>query len=192
MGEQIGDGDGDGDGDGADRKRPSQRKQSRQRERIVPGGKPIIETRLSPRLELPMRRMLDEQMPLVQRWVNHPHAHEYMLMSKVLDDAPDALKVVYECLVRVGGDPKRGRDTLTAEQVLRVLVVKMHENLSYEKLSFALADSTTFRSFCRLSQDRVPSKSVRVPRCRAPHGRARGPARRDGKRGPDALRLHGN
>lgn len=107
-----------------------------------------------------MRRMLDEQMPLVQRWVNHPHAHEYMLMSKVLDDAPDALKVVYECLVRVGGDPKRGRDTLTAEQVLRVLVVKMHENLSYEKLSFALADSTTFRSFCRLSQDRVPSKSA--------------------------------
>ena len=106
-----------------------------------------------------MRKIVDEQMPLVERWIEAPHAHEYAQMSEVLDDAPEALEAVYECLVRAGGNPERGRDSLTAEQVLRILVVKQLESFSYEKLVFSLADSTTFRTFCRLGE-RKPSKSV--------------------------------
>lgn len=107
-----------------------------------------------------MRRMIDEQMPLVQRWVSHPRADEYQMMSLVLDDAPEALRAVFACLTANGADPNRGRDALTAEQVLRIAVVKTHESLSYEKLAFQLVDSSTFRTFCRLPEGRRPSKSA--------------------------------
>lgn len=99
-------------------------------------------------------------MPLVQRWIDKPHAHEYKEVSQVLDDAPDAVQAVYECLVRSGGRPDRGRQGLTAEQVLRILVVKQLENFSYDELEFALADSATFRTFCRLPEGLSPSKSA--------------------------------
>lgn len=107
-----------------------------------------------------MRKMVEPQMPLVQRWIEKPHAHEYAGMSEVLDDAPEALEAVFQCLVRAGGDPKRGREGLTAEQVLRILVVKQLENFSYERLEFFLADSKTFRTFCRLGERCKPTKSV--------------------------------
>jgi len=97
-----------------------------------------------------MRKMVEPQMPLVQRWIEKPHAHEYAGMSDVLDEAPAALEAVFKCLVRSGGNPKRGREGLGAEQVVRILVVKQLENFSYDQLEFSLVDSTTFRTFCRL------------------------------------------
>jgi len=111
-----------------------------------------------------MRKMFEPQLPLLQRWIDKPHALEYKLMSQVLDDACDAVQAVYACLMRQGQRADRGRATLTAEQVLRILVVKQLENLSYEQLEFALADSSTFRTFCRLPQGLTPTKSV-LHRC---------------------------
>jgi IS5 family transposase len=108
--------------------------------------------------------MFEPQLPLLQRWIDKPHALEYKLMSQVLDDACDAVQAVYACLMRQGQRADRGRATLTAEQVLRILVVKQLENLSYEQLEFALADSSTFRTFCRLPQGLTPTKSV-LHRC---------------------------
>ena len=57
-----------------------------------------------------MRKMVEPQMPLVERWIDKPHAGEYAEMSKVLDEAPEALEAVFRCLVRSGGNPKRGRE----------------------------------------------------------------------------------
>ncbi|EYF01319.1 Hypothetical protein CAP_8473 [Chondromyces apiculatus DSM 436] len=34
--------------------------------------------------------------------------------------------------------------------MLRVLILKQMQNFSYEELEFHLADSTTYRAFCRL------------------------------------------
>ena len=57
-------------------------------------------------------------------------------------------------------DPNKGRRGLSAEQVLRALVVKKLNRCSYEQLAFHLADSRTYRRFCRLGiDDAAPSKS---------------------------------
>ena len=50
---------------------------------------------------------------------------------------------------------------MTAEQVFRSLLLKQMNSFSYRELHFHLADSQTYRTFCRLSfaQD-VPSKST--------------------------------
>ena len=41
-----------------------------------------------------MRKMFEPQLPLLQRWIDKPHALEYKLMSQVLDDACDAVQAV--------------------------------------------------------------------------------------------------
>jgi IS5 family transposase len=57
-------------------------------------------------------------------------------------------------------DPTRGRDGMTAEQILRALVIKQMNGYSYEELAFHLADSSCYRSFCRIGVgDRAPTKT---------------------------------
>jgi transposase, IS5 family len=45
---------------------------------------------------------------------------------------------------------------MAAEQVLRAGALKQHTGASYERLAFGVADSTTYRSFCRLGFDKKP------------------------------------
>jgi IS5 family transposase len=84
-------------------------------------------------------------------------------MSAVLDAIPDAAKLVGADLARRGDkqiDTSKGREGMTAEQVLRAFVVKQMKGYSYEELAFHLADSSTYRSFCRFGiADKPPTKS---------------------------------
>ena len=89
------------------------------------------------------------------------HAAELRQISDLLDDMPEIAEWVYKDLVRGGGDPTQGREAMTAEQVLRVLVIKQMNGFSYEELAFHLADSFSYRAFCRLGFGAgVPSKST--------------------------------
>ena len=87
-----------------------------------------------------MRKMVEPQMPLVQR---------------VLDEAPAALEAVFKCLVRSGGNPKRGREGLGAEQVVRILVVKQLEIFS--KFSSQKANVSIFAALRPLWPSPSPS-----------------------------------
>lgn len=111
-----------------------------------------------------MRRILDEQLPLVPRKIDHVHARELAQMSAVLDAMPETLALIQADLLRRQGndiDATKGRDGMTAEQVLRALVIKKMNSFSYEELSFHLADSVTYRSFYRLGIDqKSPQKST--------------------------------
>jgi len=50
---------------------------------------------------------------------------------------------------------------MTAEQVFRALILKQMMGFSYRELRFHLADSQTYRTFCRLGfSQKLPSKSV--------------------------------
>ena len=49
---------------------------------------------------------------------------------------------------------------MTAEQVLRCALIKQTHQFSYQKLAFHLADSQSFRIFCRLPYGFTPSKST--------------------------------
>jgi IS5 family transposase len=106
-----------------------------------------------------MRRIVPDQLPLVSAPVVHVHAHELRKMSAVLDAMPEAAALVHVDLTHRGGKPidtTKGREGMTAEQVLRAFVVKQMNGFSYEELAFHLADSRTYRSFCRLGIDQKP------------------------------------
>lgn len=111
-----------------------------------------------------MRKSLLDQLSLMPAPIAHVHAAELAAIGLLLDQLPEAVALVHEDLsVRHGRrvDPTKGRDGLAAEQVLRVAILKQHTGLSYERLAFALADSSTYRSFCRLGyEQKPPTKSA--------------------------------
>jgi len=111
-----------------------------------------------------MRKSLLDQLPLVPVAIDHEHARELGAVSAVLEQLPEAVKLVYEDLSWRGKkrvDPTQGRNGLAAEQVLRVAILKQLENCSYEMLAYHLADSTTCRTFCRIGlNDKPPKKAT--------------------------------
>jgi IS5 family transposase len=84
-------------------------------------------------------------------------------MSAVLDANTRAVGSVLDDLLRRGSkriDPTKGRDGMTAEQVLRAMLIKQMNGYSYEELAFHLADSSCYRSFCRIGvADPAPTKT---------------------------------
>lgn len=111
-----------------------------------------------------MRKGLLDQLSLTPIPIAHVHAQEFAAIAALLDRLPEAVALVHEDLsFRFGRrvDPAKGRDGMAAEQVLRVAILKQHTGLSYERLAFSLADSSTFRSFCRLGyEQKPPTKSA--------------------------------
>jgi IS5 family transposase len=93
--------------------------------------------------------------------VRHAHAQELIEMSELLDVcAGDILpRVLEEMSGGKGADI--GRAGMTAEQAVRIMVIKQMHGLSYEELAFHLEDSVSFRWFCRLNiNSATPSKSA--------------------------------
>ena len=99
-----------------------------------------------------MRRIQPEQLGLVPAFHDHAHSRELEAISRILDEHPEAAKWVHQDLVGNNGhqiSAQRGREGMTGEQVLRVIVVKQVSGFSYDELEFHLADSITYRAFCR-------------------------------------------
>ena len=94
-----------------------------------------------------MRRRVDVQRPLMQGFIDHDHARELQAMGEVLEGIPEVLEAVREDLLQ-GRGARRGRRGMSADQVVRALVVKQMNGYSYEELAFHLADSTCYRAFC--------------------------------------------
>lgn len=123
-------------------------------------GYPFSEGRQSkPKNGSPMRKKLLDQLPLTPAPIDHVHAAEVAAMGAVLDLLPEAVARVHEDLCWRGKrrvDLGKGRDGMAAEQVLRAAVLKQLLGMSYERLAFALADSNTYRSFCRIGFEQKP------------------------------------
>lgn len=97
-------------------------------------------------------RHMSPQLPLLTQWIAHPHSDELAAMSALLDEQPALAQLVQQDLE--AGCPKNartGRAGLTGEQTLRVLVVRQLTGWTYAELAFHLADSATYRAFCRVS-----------------------------------------
>jgi IS5 family transposase len=107
-----------------------------------------------------MRETVHQQTPLVPAIITHAHANELKRISEVLDQLPQAAQLVHADLVH----PKTkrlGRKGMPAEQVLRAMLIKQLNGFSYEELAFHLADSNSYRWFCRLGiGDKPPTKST--------------------------------
>ena len=106
-----------------------------------------------------MRRKFNAQSSLFTSTSNKPIARELEQISRILDETPRLLDLVYRDLVGTKRDDT-GRMGLNAEQVLRCAVLKQYRQLSYEELAFHLDDSSTFRGFSRLEMGQYPCKSI--------------------------------
>ena len=108
-----------------------------------------------------MRKKMHSQLPIVQPYIEHEHAAELQAMSDILDKEPEITRLVYADLIRGGIAPDTGREGMTGEQVIRALIVKQINSFSYEELAFHLADSRSYRAFCRFGIcDRIPTRKT--------------------------------
>lgn len=102
------------------------------------------------------------QLPLTAPWIAHDHATELAAMSALLEEQPAlAARIQQDLEAACPKNARTGRPGLTGEPVLRVLVVRQLTGCTYAELAFHLADSTTYRAFCRLGAlTATPSKSA--------------------------------
>jgi IS5 family transposase len=109
-----------------------------------------------------MRNTLHKQLPIVASFIEHEHARELEKISEIIDSlGAEILEVIYEDLVRGVSNPDKGRIGMSAEQVLRAVVIKQMNGFSYERLEFHLADSVSYRTFCRFGlMDKTPDIST--------------------------------
>jgi len=109
-----------------------------------------------------MRRIILQQPSIVETTGSHQHTTELRKIDEILRSLPRIAELVHEDLVRGLKDPRTGqRGNLTADQVVRVLLVKQMNGFSYEELAFHLADSKTYRAFCGIGfTDKVPKSSI--------------------------------
>jgi transposase, IS5 family len=108
-----------------------------------------------------MRRKIQQQPGLLSTWIDHHHARELEVISGFLERTPALLDLVHGDLAREGTNCEVGREALTADSVLRALIVKQMGGFSYSGLAFALTDSASYRSFCGLGLgSSVPSRSA--------------------------------
>jgi IS5 family transposase len=107
-------------------------------------------------------RHVTAQLPLTAPWIVHPHAVELAGMSAVLDEQPAWSARVQQDLERAcPRNAATGRPGLSGEQTLRLLIVRQLTGWTYAELAFHLADSLTYRAFCRLNAlTATPSKSA--------------------------------
>ena len=85
-----------------------------------------------------MRHIINHQPPLTQGWIDHEHGRELAAMSTLLDQIPEVLERVQRDLLS-GRDAQIGRPGLSADQVVRTLIIKQLNGFSYEELTFHLA-----------------------------------------------------
>ena len=106
-----------------------------------------------------MRVTRDAQTSIFENFSNHEFGVRLEKLSQVLDQHPAMVDLVAQDLVHE--TPSRvGRTGLSAESVLRCLLLKRQLGISYEQLAFHLSDSMTYRTFARLPPHLAPSRSA--------------------------------
>lgn len=110
-----------------------------------------------------MREARRTQDTLREPWLALDPAKELEAISRVLDENPKIAELILQDLRAASGSEQttRGAEGLSADQVLRVLIIKQMNGFSYRELAFHLADSRSYQSFCRFGiTDKVPTKSA--------------------------------
>lgn len=97
-----------------------------------------------------MRKKNQKQMPLTPTTVDHRHAMELELISRILDDIPTINELAWQDLTQNVENFGTGAEGMSAEQVVRCAIVKQMEGYSYDELAFHIIDSSCYRSFCRI------------------------------------------
>jgi len=97
-----------------------------------------------------MRKKDKKQLPLMIASVDHPHAMELELISRIFDENPIINEMVLQDLTHGVNNPAAGAIGMRAEQVVRAAVIKQMDSYSYEELAFHILDSVSYRNFCHI------------------------------------------
>lgn len=98
-----------------------------------------------------MREKWEKQMPLIESAGRHPQEKELEAISRIINANPTICQRVLQDLNR-GRIIKRptGAKGMSAEQVLRAVIVMFLFDFTYEELAFHINDSRSLRRFCRI------------------------------------------
>jgi len=106
-----------------------------------------------------MRIERDRQFPLQFRHVQWGRETRLQKIDEILTSSSEAYESAAQDLNREVRT-KAGAPGMTAEQVVRVALLKRHKDYSYEELFDRLTDSERFRYFTRLFDDDIPGPST--------------------------------
>ena len=107
-----------------------------------------------------MREAYRTQQSIESPWLDLDHAAELRVISGLLDRCVDVLELALADLELSPCGSYSGARGLSADQVVRAMIIKQMNDFSYRQLEFHLADSRTYRNFCRLSSSAwSPKKS---------------------------------
>jgi IS5 family transposase len=107
-----------------------------------------------------MRQARQKQLTLSADWLAFDHAKELQAIAGLLDKHPTIAELVWQDLAPNKLLKGSGAQGLSAEQILRALLIKQLNGFSYRELAFHLADSASYRRFCQLGWQQRPTKSV--------------------------------
>ena len=109
-----------------------------------------------------MRKTREAQSSFQEDWLDLEHSRELKMISDLLDGHPEIDELVARDLRDASGAQNdSGANGLSAEQVLRAVIIKQMNGFSYRVLAFHIADSLSYRKFCLLgTMDTGPSKSA--------------------------------
>ncbi len=105
-----------------------------------------------------MRETRNAQCSIFDFYTEHPLGDQLKALSDLIDSQPLLLSSLEEDFCR-SDTQKTGACGLSIESAFRCLLLKQILKVSYEKLSFHLCDSPTYRTFARLEPDQYPSRS---------------------------------
>jgi IS5 family transposase len=98
-----------------------------------------------------MREKWQKQMPLMAHILDHPQSQELEAISAIIDANSTICEHVLQDLIKGKVQTRRiGANGMSADQVLRCMVVKVLFNFTYEDLAFHIVDSRSLRWFCRI------------------------------------------
>jgi IS5 family transposase len=98
-----------------------------------------------------MREKWPKQMPLMSHILDHSQSRELEVISGIIDATPTICEHILQDLNKGKSETQRaGAKGMSAEQVLRCVIVKILFGFTYEDLAFHIVDSQSLRWFCRI------------------------------------------
>ena len=95
-----------------------------------------------------MRESRELHDPMFRQYSEHEFSEQLARVSAILDAAPEVVDELHRRLA--DGKDGRGAKGMTAENILRAAILMQAQDLTYDELSFHLADSQSSRAFVRV------------------------------------------
>jgi len=98
-----------------------------------------------------MREKWQKQIPLMAHILDHPQSQELKVISGIIDANSTVCRYILQDLNKGKSEAQRaGAKGMSADQVLRCVIVKTLFGFTYEELAFHIVDSRSLRWFCRI------------------------------------------